>query len=89
MVATSRDGLRRAPRWGPLFLAFALAVVALSASLGRSVIGTVGISLGALLAMPIMGLIRGMGVWMPTQLAGALEGHCPAGRSATRGGRSW
>lgn len=64
---------------GALFLAFAIAVVALSASLARSVIATVGISLGVLLAMPIMGLVRGVGAWMPTQLAGALEGLLSGG----------
>lgn len=58
---------------GALFLAFAIAVVALSASLARGTLATAGISLIILLGMAIVAGIGGPRVsrWSPTSLSGA------------------
>ena len=72
---------------GALYLVFAVAVVALSASFARSVVGTIGVAVAALLALPIMGLVRGIGPWMPSELVGALDSLLRGGSLAdfTRG----
>jgi ABC-2 type transport system permease protein len=59
--------------YGALFLAFATAVVALSASLARGTLATAGISLGILLGMAVAAGIGGprVGRWLPTSLTGA------------------
>jgi ABC-2 type transport system permease protein len=59
--------------YGALFLAFATAVVALSASLARGTLATAGISLGILLGMAVLAGIAGQRAsrWLPTSLAGA------------------
>jgi ABC-2 type transport system permease protein len=59
--------------YGALFLAFATAVVALSASLARGTLATAGISLGILLGMAVAAGIGGprAGRWLPTSLTGA------------------
>ncbi len=58
---------------GALYLAFAVAIVAFSAAVVRGVLGAVLLSLVVLIAMPIMGLVRGIGPWMPSALVGALD----------------
>jgi ABC-2 type transport system permease protein len=58
-----------------LFLAFAVAVVALAASLVRSTVAAAGLTLGALLAMGIVGGFGGgLSRWLPTHLLSALAG---------------
>ncbi|HSF26869.1 MAG TPA: ABC transporter [Actinomycetes bacterium] len=58
---------------GMLYLVFAVAVVALAASRSRSVLATVGITLGALLALPIVGVWAPLGRWLPSALVGAQD----------------
>jgi ABC-2 type transport system permease protein len=57
-----------------LYLAFAVAVVALAAGLGRSQLSTVLVALGFLIALPILGLVKGVGRWLPSTLIGAIDG---------------
>src|SRR5262249_43234817 len=57
---------------GVLYLAFAVAVVALCAAVARSVLGAVMFALAVLIALPIAGLVRGVGPWLPSHLVGAL-----------------
>jgi ABC-2 type transport system permease protein len=53
------------------YLAFAVAVVAAAASLARGTLGTVGISLGVLLVLPVLGLIDPVHPWLPSTLVQA------------------
>lgn len=53
------------------YLVFAVAVTALAASLVRSVLATVGTSLGILFLLPLVGSVPGARPWLPTSLAGA------------------
>jgi ABC-2 type transport system permease protein len=65
---------------GVAYLVFAVAVVAASASIARTVLGTVGIALGALLALPLAGLLSAVHPWLPSALATApVELLGPAG----------
>jgi ABC-2 type transport system permease protein len=54
-----------------IYLCFAVALVAVSASIVRTQLGTVLLSLGTLIALPILGLIPGVNGWLPTSLANA------------------
>jgi ABC-2 type transport system permease protein len=54
-----------------LYLVFTLAVVAAAGSRMSTVIGTVGVSVVALLAMPILGIVDTLGRWLPSHLVGA------------------
>jgi ABC-2 type transport system permease protein len=54
-----------------LYLAFVVAVVAAAASVVRTTLATVGVSLGALIALSIAGTIGAVHLWLPTTLAGA------------------
>lgn len=56
---------------GSLYLVFATAVTALTATLARSTLGTVGYALVVLLALPIVGAVPGVSRWLPSALAGA------------------
>jgi ABC-2 type transport system permease protein len=60
--------------FGAVFLAFAIAAVALVAALVRGVLATAGVTLVALLAMAILGNVGDLGRWLPTTLAGAMAG---------------
>lgn len=57
---------------GVLYLAFAVAVVALSASLTRSVVTTAAVSVAILLALPAVGFIGTLAPFLPSTLVGAL-----------------
>ncbi|GAA1654404.1 hypothetical protein GCM10009733_059660 [Nonomuraea maheshkhaliensis] len=57
---------------GALFLAFAVALTALAAALTRSVAGTAGAALAALLTLAVADGLTGA-LWLPTRLAGAME----------------
>jgi ABC-2 type transport system permease protein len=70
---------------GALFLAFAVAVVAAVAGYTRSQAGTVFAALAVLLALPVVGIVDAVGVWLPSQLLGAaaaLVDGVPAGEYA-------
>ena len=54
-----------------VFLAFAVAVVAASASFARSTLGTVGIALAALIVLSLVGTIGAVHDWLPSTLSGA------------------
>jgi ABC-2 type transport system permease protein len=56
---------------GAAYLAFAVAVTALAASLVRSTLATVGIALAVLLLLPIGGTVHALGNWLPSTLASA------------------
>jgi ABC-2 type transport system permease protein len=57
--------------YGGLYLAFAIAVVACTAALARSVIGAGGLALVVLIALPILGQIPWLEPWLPSTLVGA------------------
>jgi len=57
-----------------VFLAFAIAVTALTASLTRSTIAAAGSALALLLAMAIAGSVPAVARFLPTSLAGAMTG---------------
>jgi ABC-2 type transport system permease protein len=60
---------------GALFLAFAVATVALAAALVRSTVAAAGLALGAVLVLGIIGSLgAGLGRWLPTRLLGAMTG---------------
>lgn len=56
---------------GAVYLAFAIAVAAVAASVVRGTLGTVGLSLVVLLLLPIVGLAKAVHDWLPTTLATA------------------
>lgn len=57
-----------------LYLAFAVAVVALSAAVLRGVLGVIALSAGVLLTFPLLGLVPALRPWLPGHLLGALTG---------------
>ena len=40
----------------------------------RGILGTVMLALGVMIALPIVGLVRGVGPWVPSELVGAMDG---------------
>ena len=67
---------------GSVFLVFAVSVTAAAASVARSTLATVGITLGVLLALPILGLAGPLHAWLPSTLVTApvaLIGHSSLG----------
>jgi ABC-2 type transport system permease protein len=59
---------------GALYLAFAVAVVALVASRASSVLLTMVTSIVILLLLPVIGVVPAIGKWLPSQLVGAIDG---------------
>ncbi|HEY2314362.1 MAG TPA: ABC transporter [Streptosporangiaceae bacterium] len=59
---------------GAVYLAFAVAVTALAASLARSTIATSGIALMILLILPVLGSVRVVARWLPSALVNAPVG---------------
>jgi ABC-2 type transport system permease protein len=57
-----------------LYLAFAVAVVAVAAGLLRSLLGVIALSAALLLTFPILGLLPPLRAWLPSHLLGALTG---------------
>jgi ABC-2 type transport system permease protein len=56
---------------GAVYLAFAVAVTALAATMVRSTLATVGIALAVLFLLPIAGTFRAIATWLPSTLATA------------------
>ena len=56
---------------GAVYLAYAVAVTALAATIVRGTLGTVGIALAALLLLPIASAYRPISNWLPSALANA------------------
>jgi ABC-2 type transport system permease protein len=56
---------------GAVYLAFAVAVTALAASVARSTLATVGTALAVLLLIPIADAFHAADIWLPTTLASA------------------
>jgi ABC-2 type transport system permease protein len=56
---------------GSVYLALAVAVTALAASLTRTTVASVGITLGILLALPLLADVRAISSWVPSALIGA------------------
>jgi ABC-2 type transport system permease protein len=54
-----------------VYIAFAVAVVALSSAVTRGVLGAVGVSAGVLLALPVLGIVDALERWLPSHLLGA------------------
>lgn len=69
--APSAAGVLSGTLCGAIYLAFAVAVTALAASLVRSTLATAGTALAVLLLLPVAGSIRGVGDWLPSTLASA------------------
>lgn len=58
--------------YGALYLAFAVAVVALMASVIRSQVGVVFAALGLLIVLPTLAMIEPVAPWMPSELLTAV-----------------
>jgi ABC-2 type transport system permease protein len=56
---------------GSVFLIFAVSITTAAASVARSTLATVGITLGVLLALPILGLAGPLHAWLPSTLVTA------------------
>lgn len=56
---------------GAVYLVFVVAVVAVAASVARTVLGTVGIAIACLLVVPLAGTAPGVHPWLPSSLATA------------------
>jgi ABC-2 type transport system permease protein len=56
---------------GAVYLAFAVAVTALAASLTKTTVASVGITLGVLLALPLLADVHVITNWVPSALIGA------------------
>lgn len=56
---------------GSVYLIFAVSVATAAASVVRSTPGTVGLTLGALLALPLLGMIGPLHAWLPSTLVTA------------------
>lgn len=56
-----------------LYLAFAMAIVAVSATIARGTLGTIGLSLAIILVLPILGLLKPISKWLPSELAGSMD----------------
>jgi ABC-2 type transport system permease protein len=56
---------------GSVYLIFAVSVTSAAASLARSTLGTIGLTLGALLALPLLGMIGPIHAWLPSTLVTA------------------
>jgi ABC-2 type transport system permease protein len=67
--------------YGALYLAFAIAVVAVVASLVRSQVGVVFGALGALIVLPMLAMVEAIRPWVPSELLTAViavvEGEDP------------
>lgn len=66
---------------GVVYLAFAVALAALAASLTKTTVASVGITLGILLALPLLAGVHAISSWVPSALIGApadLIGSPPA-----------
>lgn len=66
---------------GAVYLAFAVAVAAFAASLTKTTVASVGITLGILLALPLLATVHAISDWVPSALIGApadLAGSPPA-----------
>lgn len=59
---------------GSLYLAFAIAVVAVVAARAKSVMLTVVLSVVILLLLPIVGVVPDVGRWLPSHLLGGIDG---------------
>jgi ABC-2 type transport system permease protein len=64
-------GLLAGSLCGATYLAFAVAVTALAASVVRSTLATAGIALAVLLLLPVGGAVHAIGNWLPSTLASA------------------
>jgi ABC-2 type transport system permease protein len=56
---------------GSAYLIFAVSVATAAASVARSTPGTVGVALGALLVLPLLGMIGPLHTWLPSTLVTA------------------
>ncbi len=56
---------------GSVHLIFATTVTAAAAAIARSTLGTVGIAVAALLALPVLGMVSPVHNWLPSTLVNA------------------
>ena len=59
--------------YGAVYLIFVVAVVAVAAATVRGTVATVGVAVAALLGLPVLGALPGVGRWVPSALIGAPE----------------
>jgi len=59
---------------GSLYLAFVVAVVAAVSARANSVLVAVMVTVGVLLALPILGIAPDIAEWLPSHLVGAIDG---------------
>lgn len=59
--------------FGILYLAFAVAIVAVAASITRQAVTTVLLTVGVLLLLPILQLFSAIADWLPSRLLGATD----------------
>lgn len=80
--AVDAGGMVLGTALGALYLVVVVAVVAAAGTVTRSVVATVFASLGIVILLPIVGLVPGLGDWLPSELLGAvtvLAAGAPAG----------
>jgi ABC-2 type transport system permease protein len=68
--------------YGSVFVVFVVALVTAAAGWARGVLSSVMISIVALLAMPVIGIVDAVADWLPTHLMSALV-ELPAGAAAS------
>jgi ABC-2 type transport system permease protein len=56
---------------GSVYLIFAVAVTSAAASIARSTLATIGLTIAALLALPLLGMIGPIHTWLPSTLVTA------------------
>jgi ABC-2 type transport system permease protein len=69
--SVSAGGMLAGIGYAFIYLGFAVALVAAVGTRVRSVVGTVGIAVVALLLLPVIGIADAVGRWLPSHLVGA------------------
>lgn len=66
-----------------LYLAFAVATMAMATAVTRTTLTAVALSVTALLSLPVVGLLPGVAEWLPSHLVGALDAMVAGASTAT------
>ena len=78
--APNPAGMLAGTLYGALYLVFVIAVVAWSASVTRGGIGAVALTLGTLVGLPVLGLLKWLAPWLPSYLVGSMTALSEAAR---------
>lgn len=70
--APNAAGMLAGTFFGAIYYTFVIAVVAWSASVTRGGIGAVALTLGTLIGLPVLGLLRWLAPWMPSYLVSSM-----------------